>query len=362
MSRAVAFKCIRRTMSALFEKMADEFSDPYSSTQKVNHHENEFNEKYGIPWIIGVVDGSHIPIRRKSRGLGDKYYNRKKFMSIVLSAVVDATGKFLSIDVGAKGGRHDSHIFRTSAIGEFFQQKTILDDIPEPRFLLGDSAYSLDTRMMKAYDMRNTVPSHIRANLSSINSKIAGKTYIHSYLFAHLHRNTVHIILYTYTQTYVLIIHTHAHAHTFSHMHTQTVTRTHMQTCSHIFANCAQTSSHPIIDPLVGCRVVVEHAFGRLKRRFPFIALPVQQSIGARIDSVWACCLLHNFVASHGPDEIEAPVHIQPTVEEWIANGSGQIASPRSDSTFSSAGRPDCRKKEAKALRLRWYEKIATLL
>lgn len=161
-------------MSALFEKMADGFSDPYSSIHKVNCRELEFKQRYGIPWIIGVVDGSHIPIRRKSRGRGDKYYNRKKFMSIVLSAVVDATGKFLSIDVGAKGGRHDSHIFRTSAIGEFLEQKTILDDIEEPRFLLGDSAYSLDTRMMKAYDKRNAVPSHIRSSLSTINGKIAG--------------------------------------------------------------------------------------------------------------------------------------------------------------------------------------------
>lgn len=160
-------------MHALFKMMEHEFDDPYSTVQKVNQHEAMFREKYGIPWVIGVIDGSHIPIQRKSRGRNDKYYNRKKFMSFILSAVVDADGNFLSIDVGSKGARHDSHVYRTSAIGEFFSQKTILDDIEEPRFLLGDSAYSLDTRMMKAFDMRNSVPESIRSSLQTVNSLIA---------------------------------------------------------------------------------------------------------------------------------------------------------------------------------------------
>lgn len=58
-----------------------------------NQHECEaistyFNENYGIPQIIGAIDGSHVPILPPSEGYRD-FVNRKGWPSVVLQAVVD---------------------------------------------------------------------------------------------------------------------------------------------------------------------------------------------------------------------------------------------------------------------------------
>lgn len=47
------------------------------------------------------------------------YFNRKSFYSIILSAVVDARGYFMSIDVGYPGRMSDSKVLRY-AIPPFF--------------------------------------------------------------------------------------------------------------------------------------------------------------------------------------------------------------------------------------------------
>lgn len=136
-----------------------------------------FEEKFNIPGVVGVIDGSHIPLWRTYKSRLDPYYNRKGWMSIVLSAVVDAEGKFINIDVGAPGGQHDSSIFRSSAIGKWLQtyeaQQCL---IRGKQFLLGDSAYQLRWFVMKAFDRRNKVPDDLKPSLGRVNKHISGKS------------------------------------------------------------------------------------------------------------------------------------------------------------------------------------------
>jgi hypothetical protein len=56
----------------------------------------KFKRKAGIPYAIGAIDGSHIPIKAPKEYPMD-YYNRKGFYSIVLQAVVDSYGRFIDI-------------------------------------------------------------------------------------------------------------------------------------------------------------------------------------------------------------------------------------------------------------------------
>ena len=70
-----------------------------------------FQRRSGIDHIIGAIDGSHIrvpPPKKKQMS----YYNRKSFYSIILSAVVDARGYFMSVDVGFPGRMSDSKALR----------------------------------------------------------------------------------------------------------------------------------------------------------------------------------------------------------------------------------------------------------
>lgn len=47
---------------------------------------------------------------------GSKFYNYKKYCSIVLMAVADSNYNFLSVDVGAYSSSADSQVFRNSAM------------------------------------------------------------------------------------------------------------------------------------------------------------------------------------------------------------------------------------------------------
>ena len=70
-----------------------------------------FMRRSGIPNIIGAIDGSHIRVAPPKRHQ-KSYYNRKKFYSVILSAVCDARGAFLSCDVGFPGRMSGSRVLK----------------------------------------------------------------------------------------------------------------------------------------------------------------------------------------------------------------------------------------------------------
>ena len=49
----------------------------------------EFEEMYGIPQIVGGIDGCHVEINAPSQNHKD-YFNRKQHYSVNLQAIVDA--------------------------------------------------------------------------------------------------------------------------------------------------------------------------------------------------------------------------------------------------------------------------------
>lgn len=93
-----------------------------------------FRRLCGINGIIGAIDGCHIKIQRPSIR-GKDYRNRHKYHSVVLQGLVDDSGRFRDINVGAPGRVHDSRILRKSSFYEGWREKM-------GRYkLLGDSAY-----------------------------------------------------------------------------------------------------------------------------------------------------------------------------------------------------------------------------
>ncbi|XP_066983806.1 uncharacterized protein [Macrobrachium rosenbergii] len=61
-----------------------------------------FEERWSFPHVIGAIDGKNIRLCNSPKG-GTHYFNYKKFYSMVLLAVADASYKFLYVDVGAIG-------------------------------------------------------------------------------------------------------------------------------------------------------------------------------------------------------------------------------------------------------------------
>jgi len=88
-----------------------------------------------IPYILGAIDGSHIPIIAPSIDLA-LYYCRKGFYSVLLQGVVYSQCKFW--DFGWAGSIHDWVLFQKSEIGKRTMSGTFL-----PYKLIGNAAYPL---------------------------------------------------------------------------------------------------------------------------------------------------------------------------------------------------------------------------
>jgi predicted DNA-binding protein YlxM (UPF0122 family) len=102
-----------------------------------------FERKANFPGIIGAIDGTHIPI--KSPALHQSsYINRNGYHSILLQGVCDTNLKFIDCYTGEAGSLHDSSLFRRSDLS--VRLPTL--QIPENSHLVGDSAYTLQDRLM----------------------------------------------------------------------------------------------------------------------------------------------------------------------------------------------------------------------
>jgi hypothetical protein len=97
----------------------------------------EFEELRGIPYVIGAVDGSHIPIIAPPLD-PTSYYCRKGYYSALLQGVVDARCRFWDYDFGWAGRCHDWTLFQNSHIG-----KRIMSGQLAPYKLVGDAAYPM---------------------------------------------------------------------------------------------------------------------------------------------------------------------------------------------------------------------------
>ncbi|XP_038152648.1 protein ALP1-like [Cyprinodon tularosa] len=113
-----------------------------------------FEASHHIPQILGLIDGSHIPVLPPSDGYKD-FVNRKGWPSYVLQAVVDNNCCFWSISCKMPGSAHDANALRNSDI---FQRAHLLPKCVKNiegkdinLFIVGDPAYPLLDWLIKAY-------------------------------------------------------------------------------------------------------------------------------------------------------------------------------------------------------------------
>ena len=127
--RAVSEFC-----SAIKKKLLRKFINwPSPSTMEI--YAQEFQDLHQIPYVVGTVDGSHIPIVAPRLHAPD-YYNRKGFHSILLQGVVSAKCLFWDFDIGWAGSMHDANLWGQTAIGQYCEAGKF-----SPYTLVGDAAY-----------------------------------------------------------------------------------------------------------------------------------------------------------------------------------------------------------------------------
>ena len=68
---------------------------------------DEFEECYGIPQVMGAIDGCHIEINAPPDNQKD-YFNRKQHYSVNLQVIVNSNIKIMHVTVGYPGSIHDA--------------------------------------------------------------------------------------------------------------------------------------------------------------------------------------------------------------------------------------------------------------
>ena len=148
------------------QAILDEFETEVAPLPKTPEEWLGIADQFGRRWnfhnTVGAIDGKHVAIRCPPNQ-GSRYFNYKRFHSIVLLAIVDAGYKFIYTDIGANGAASDAGIFRDSPLFRAFEEQRI--GLPEPRpfpggdvlfpfHLIGDDAFSLRPWLLKGYPGR----------------------------------------------------------------------------------------------------------------------------------------------------------------------------------------------------------------
>src|SRR5579859_2878075 len=161
-----------------------------------------FRSKSGIPGVVACIDGCHISIIKPAHS-GTAYCNRKGFYSINVQgtttihlevanyvAPVDHKRRFVELTVGWPGSVADGRVFANSFLNANVERllsslrptpmRTMNPNTKEvqyedvPAFILSDSAYCSDSRMVPTF--KNTDCSHCGVT-RKLNAKLAGIRY-----------------------------------------------------------------------------------------------------------------------------------------------------------------------------------------
>lgn len=110
-------------------------------------HSSYFGEKYHLANILGVVDGTHIPIMSPSKDPFElAYVNRKHYHSLNVQIVCGANYEIIHVDASNVGSAHDARVWTESDVPQLIQAAN--------RSLLGDSAYPCRWYILTPYDAR----------------------------------------------------------------------------------------------------------------------------------------------------------------------------------------------------------------
>ncbi|KAJ6642957.1 Protein ALP1-like [Pseudolycoriella hygida] len=153
-------KIVMETVEAIVEQL---LSVVMSSQTQESWTEvaDEFYTKWHFPNTVGAGDGKHIGIFCPPKS-GSENFNYKKTFSVNLMALVDASYKFVMIDVGASGSNHDATVFWNSAFGKMWHNQDVRLNLPAPKPLpktsdivpyqiIADDAFGQTTTIMTPY-------------------------------------------------------------------------------------------------------------------------------------------------------------------------------------------------------------------
>ncbi|KAL4721611.1 hypothetical protein ACJJTC_011664 [Scirpophaga incertulas] len=145
MHQVSVLNCMRVVTKALNE---EHFRKKYIRFPHIREERNivqhGFYQKFGIPGVLGCIDGTHISILRPVN-YEERYFNRKRYHSLNAQIVCDCNLNIISFDASHGGANQDSFVWNHHPLKAHLEY---LHTQNETVYLLGDSGYPLRPSLM----------------------------------------------------------------------------------------------------------------------------------------------------------------------------------------------------------------------
>nr|XP_055053771.1 putative nuclease HARBI1 [Misgurnus anguillicaudatus] len=153
LSKTSVWLCVHSVTNVLLRHATDYIRMPFTMHEVMETHQG-FHAIAGIPRVIGLVDGTLIPISNPS-ALDQAFICRKGFAAINVQVVVDHRGVITDIVAKWPGSTHDSFVWANSAVGQDAERRVFGESI-----FLGDSGYPLRTYLLNPVTNPTTQAEH----------------------------------------------------------------------------------------------------------------------------------------------------------------------------------------------------------
>lgn len=137
--KSTVSRCISRFCDSLLKYLPEYIQFP-ECQREIQNCKEDFYKIARFPNVVGAIDCTHISIKKPNDENAYVFLNRKRYYSINVQLVCDASLKILDVVARWPGGCHDSHIWSMSCLREKFINNENLKEC----WLLGDNGYPLE--------------------------------------------------------------------------------------------------------------------------------------------------------------------------------------------------------------------------
>ncbi|CAN7949931.1 unnamed protein product, partial [Ixodes pacificus] len=158
---------IYSTCAVIYDILKDEELAAPKSMDAWLRVAQQFSDRWQFPKCVGGIDGKHVAIIKPAK-YKTVYYSYKKTYRILLFALVDASCKFLYVDVGTPGSKGDAAIWQTTPLQKAVTNKSsglpdlvdmnISSGLQLPPVIVGDDAFPLSSNLMKPFGGNSLTP------------------------------------------------------------------------------------------------------------------------------------------------------------------------------------------------------------
>ncbi|KAL0810556.1 hypothetical protein ABMA28_010676 [Loxostege sticticalis] len=144
-SQPSASRCIHEVVEALNDpEIVKKYIRFPQNLQERQILKERFYRKFGIPGVIGCIDGTLVALKKPADN-EERFYCRKGYHARNVQLITDADLNILNVDPTYGGATHDSFIFNHCIIKDHLEALT---NAGEEVVLLGDSGYGQRAYLM----------------------------------------------------------------------------------------------------------------------------------------------------------------------------------------------------------------------